>query len=415
MQLDEFQLPDPSDPDTDRRFHSLRLGSQGLAVYGQEQYVERLAKRIGAANGKVIALPFYENISLLAYHQERLNEAVRAVEKENNYLANFRDEHGNIDLSQARGKEAWEALRLCAVKWDEKRRTGLFFSCPMAQPDTVETYNCLFFEILLAYCGRPNFDDCGLTDWLKGKEVKEAAHAFRDLCYRSHRREQRYFTEAIVAPGQRKLRMFKSETESCDDGPVVWRHWYNTLSQMMWDLSDQQRSQMRVVPLFGDVTVAGEWYLVVPAYSAAPELAWQIIQMVTAPDRELQRIYSGVGLPTRRSFYSHSSQPVPVSPVSPFFHLSRSKLRELVRDAFQRSQFPCYQQFSETISAHLQRILELPPDDWKIMHPQIDAIVENLGESIRYIRDSVQCRACRDKKQSVIVNGPGGASPQSIA
>lgn len=409
MQLDEFQLPDPSDPDTDQRFCALRLEAQGQAAYGPEQYLERLAKRIGTgSSGKLIALPFYENISLLAYHQGRLNAAVHAVT--NSHLARFRDKDGNIDLSQARGREAWEALRLCAVKWDtvggEKGEDRLFFSCPMAQQDTVETYSCLFFEMLHAYRGKPGKTDCRLADWLKGQEVKDAAYAFRDLCYRSHRHEQQFFRTGAGAPGERRLRTFNTSSDSSDSGPVVWRHWYNTLSQMMWDLPDEQRSQMRVLPIFDDVTTAGEWYLVVPAYSAAPELAWQIIQMVTAPDRELQRIYRGVGLPTRQSYYSQSAQPLPVSPVSPFFHISRTKLGKLVNTAFQRSQFPCYQQFSETISAHLQRILELPPQHWDVMHAQIDMIVDHLGESIDYIQKSVLCRVCRERSPSQIVKGP---------
>lgn len=409
MQLDEFQLPGLSDPDTDQRFCALLPGVQRQAAYGREQYLERLAKRIGAVDGgKLIALPFYENISLLAYHQGRLNAAVQAVK--DSHLARFRDKDGNIDLSQARGRDAWEALRRCAVQWDteggEKGEDRLFFSCPMAQQDTVETYNCLFFEMLHAYRGKPGKNDCRLADWLKGKEVKEAAYAFRDLCYRSHRHEQQFFLSGGGAPGERKLRTFKPPFDSSDGGPVVWRHWYNTLSQMMWDLPDEQRSQTRVLPLFDDVTTAGEWYLVVPAYSAAPELAWQIIQMVTAPDRELQRIYRGVGLPTRQSYYSQSSQPLPVSPVSPFFHISRTKLGELVNNAFQRSQFPCYQQFSETISAHLQRILELPPQRWDVMHAQIDTIVDHMGESIVYIQDSVLCRTCRERNSGQIVKGP---------
>jgi KaiC/GvpD/RAD55 family RecA-like ATPase len=403
MQLDEFQLPDPGDAESDKRFCPLRPTSQAQAAYGRAQYLGRLAKRIGALDdGKLIALPFYENISLLAYNQGRLNTAVQAAN--NSYLARFRDENGDINLSRARGRDAWEALRICAVKWDteaiEKGEERLFFSCPMAQPDTVETYNCLFFEMLHAYRGKPEGSNCRLADWLKGKAVKEAAYAFRDLCYRSHRHETEFFKSCKAAPGQRKLRTFDTPADSGQNGPVVWRHWYNTLSQMMWDLNDEERSQTRVLPLFDDVTTAGEWYLVVPAYSAAPELAWQIIQMVTAPDRELQRIYRGVGLPTRRSYYSQSSQPLPVSPVSPFFHISRTKLGELVNNAFQRSQFPCYQQFAETVSAHLQRILELPPQDWQVMHDQIDTVVDHLGESIRYIQESALCRACRERNAS---------------
>lgn len=411
MQLDEFQLPSALDPDRDEQFFAFTPGqdTSNEDAYAPDQYLERLAKRIRGVAGEVIALPFYENISLLAHHGKRLQKAAEAGIPED--LAktikaeDIRDKEGNIDLSRVKPDyQAWELLRYWAVKWDEQGENRIFFSCPLAQKDTVETYNCLFFEMLQSYSGPPPASECKLAEWLKDEKAKKAAHAFRDLCYRSHRYEQGFFRSppgglrnGRKAADPRTLRTFEASSDFYETGPVVWRHWYNTLSQMMWDLCDEERSQIRVHPLFGDVTTAGEWYLVVPAYSAAPELARQIIHMITAPDRELQRIYRGVGLPTRKSYYSQSEQLIPVSPVSPFFHLQRTKLQELVNRAFQRSMFPCYRQFSETISAHLQRILELPPQPWEPMHQQINLIVDHLSESIQYIQQTAVCRVCKSK------------------
>jgi len=77
--------------------------------------------------------------------------------------------------------------------------------------------------------------------------------------------------------------------------------------------------------------------------------------------------------------------------VSPFFHIPRTKLDQLVNGAFQRSQFPCYQQFSEVISAHLHRILDLPPSKPDDLRKQIDSTVESLRDSINYIQDTTIC------------------------
>jgi ABC-type glycerol-3-phosphate transport system substrate-binding protein len=151
------------------------------------------------------------------------------------------------------------------------------------------------------------------------------------------------------------------------------------------------------MPLPDKITSAGEWYLAVPAYSAAPELAWQLIQMITSPDRELLRIYNGVGLPTRESYYRHTAPANPASLISPFFNISRTLLRDLVDGAFQRSTFPCYQKMTETISAHLQRILDLPapadPDNEALLI-QVNAVFDHLLESIEYIRESTPCVSC---------------------
>jgi KaiC/GvpD/RAD55 family RecA-like ATPase len=400
MQLDEFQLPQPTSPDIEKRFVTFESESAGAS---QNDYLDRLSRRIRIPGTRTLfAVPFYENISLMAFHTGRLREAVKA--KDAKVLDRAIGPSGLAssgqrlqDLFNLQGEQAWEWLRKRAVEWEKKSDNHVFFSCPLAQRETIETYNCLFFEMLQAYKPIPEASDCKLSTWLSGHQVKKAAQAFRDLCYRSHRREQQFFETSHPESGKRKLRTF-TQGESGEQGPVVWRHWYNTLSQMMWDLPDKERSAIVVQPLFDNKTTAGEWYLVVPAYSAAPELAWQIIRMVTAPDRELQRIYRGVGLPTRQSYYREPARKAAPGQMSPFFHVDRSTLRELVSQAFQRSQFPCYQEFSETISAHLQRILELPPQSLSAIEEQINDIVDNLVESIQYIQESVVCRSCRARK-----------------
>ena len=138
------------------------------------------------------------------------------------------------------------------------------------------------------------------------------------------------------------------------------RHWYSTLCQMMRDMAPQDRSAIEVDALFGKVTTAGEWYLAIPSYSAAPEVGLELIRMLTTPDRELQRLYRGIGLPTHASFYDHrDTGGKPLSPEtvgSDFLRIRLDLARELVTTAFRRSQFACYQRFSPTVSAHLQRI-----------------------------------------------------------
>jgi len=388
MQLDEFQLPNPSDSEVGERLFLFRPEEAGEWRHDVGQLLDRLGKRILAEDGvSYMAVPFYQNISVLARHKQRLEGAEKLLGAD------------GPELDKLDGAAAWERLRDIAVKWELQGEEYQFFSCPFAQPQTVETYNCLFFEILRTYLPELPKSDCQLVKWLMTPEAKQAAGIFRDLCYRSHRHELRYFEKAKPGPKGRKLRMFTAQFDSCEKGPVVWRHWYNTLSQMMWDLPAEERSAISVHPLPNQVTSAGEWYLIVPAYSAAPDLAWQIIQLITSPERELQRIYHGVGLPTRVSYYLHPSTPTPASLVSPFFHISRDTLRDLVNGAFQRSEFPCYQRMTETISAHLQKILDLPPQTQTILHDQVNSVMDHLSESMEYIRDSTVCRTC----------GPGAA------
>ena len=377
MQVDEFQLPAPDDEAAARSFLEMECGDKGLGFTPEEidEYIDRLKNRVLRKDRRGhIAVPFYENVSLLAWHTGHLGE----------------------DRPPADAKEAWKWLQQRTHEWHSRGGDYLFFSCPLAQPHTMETYNCLYFEILRAFQPDPPAEDCKLVRWITSQDAKTAAGIFCDLCARSHAHELRYFERARSESNQQPLRMFDAKTDCGPKGPVVWRHWYNTLSQMMWDLPHTERAHIEVQPIFGKITTAGEWYLAIPAYSAAPEVAWQIIKMITAPDRELQRIYRGVGLPTRSSFYKPGSEKEESS-LSPFFHLSRSTLRDLVNGAFQRSSFPCYQVLSETISAHLVKLLELPvppggtSSDIKGM---IDRTIDHLGDSIRYIQSSRRCTSC---------------------
>lgn len=392
MQLDEFQLPMGSDPDVEQKLFVYRPDQPDDFATDPGKLLTRLGRRIVTRDGTgLIAVPFYENISVLARHDQRMNEAAAKLGLT---VPEF------DALSSSSPDQAWLRLVEMGRKWEEQGKDYWFFSCPFSQPETVETYNCLFFEILLAFV-QPNNSECGLATWLAAPEAKMAANIFRSLCCASHAHEREYFRSLKPSNNSHKkshkLRLFTSEFDSNKNGPVVWRHWYNTLSEMMWDLEPVERSAISVHPLPGCKTSAGEWYLSVPAYSAAPELAWEIIHMITSPERELQRIYHGVGLPTRESYYRHTAPLNPASLISPFFHVSRSLLKTLVEDAFQRSQFPCYQRMTETISAHLQQILELPAPDQhssKALEAQVNSVIDHLLESIDYIRESTVCSHC---------------------
>jgi ABC-type glycerol-3-phosphate transport system substrate-binding protein len=143
---------------------------------------------------------------------------------------------------------------------------------------------------------------------------------------------------------------------------IISRHWYNTLNQMMADLGSEKRASYSItmLPGFGAgqsyMTTAGEWYLAVPAYSAAPEVAMDVIEYLTTPDNEMQRLHLGVSLPTRADYYSPDA-PRMATDFSPFFEMPRDALSNLVEGVFRRSDFPKYQAFAETLSSHLQRLL----------------------------------------------------------
>jgi hypothetical protein len=394
LQLDEYQLPSVGDLEIHKRFYVFE-NDDADQTYEMGQFVDRLGKRVKTEDGRgYMAMPFYQNISVLASHKERLKAALTLLKG----TAIELEDYGN-PLND------WKQLQQLAREWERRGDDYIFFSCPLAHPETVETYNCVFFEILLTFAEPKKSSQekiCPMREWLALPEAQTAAMIFRDLFYRSYQRERIYFEEHRRDAKGRTERVFTEAFDSNERGPVLWRHWYNTLSEMMWDLRAEERSRISVGPLPGGKSSAGEWYLAVPAYSAAPEFAWKLIQMIASPDRELQRIYHGVGLPTRASYYRTPSPGVTTSLVSPFFHISRNVLGDLVQNAFQRSTFPCYQKMTETISAHLQRLLELPamPDnDRGGLEKRVESVMHHLLESMDYIRESMHCSKCQNHLQ----------------
>ncbi len=318
------------------------------------------------------------------------------------------------DSTDVRG---WHQLRKVCLEWQKgHKEPGVFFSCPVAHPESIETYNCLLFEILLCLHPLPEAD-CVLGSWLQSESAKEAAHIFRDLCYRSYRHTYRESLRRERANRKGKEHGWTAEDDQPqtdsevrlhESGPYVWRHWYNTLNQYMTKLTPEDRTRLSIQPLYGRVTTAGEWYLAMPAYSAAPEVGWNLIQMLTTADRELQRVYLGVGLPTRKAFYGlkDASGGLPimerrsgVATISPFFDLKLPVLQHLVTHAFRRSAFPCYQQFTESISAHLKRILELPEpqgEDRDTLYDQVNHVIDDLAANVRFVQSNQSCDRCHN-------------------
>jgi KaiC/GvpD/RAD55 family RecA-like ATPase len=350
LQLDEFQISRgtfATAPPYLTTFERAKGGDLLDNVYGG------FADRVCCDSGKkFFAVPFYGNISFLAFQHDAYKRC-------------------GVRLPGGKLPGSWaELARLCDL-WEGTRQArkneSLFFSCPVYE-DSVETYNCLYFEILYSLVPDQFRKSSDLVELLSLPAAVEAASLFRRLCRRSHA-----FGYGSKTPDARR------------QPAVFWRHWYNTLNQELSDMEPSERAGVRVQPLFGNVTTAGEWYLAIPSHSACPEIGLHIIERLTTPDREMLRLRLGVGLPTRADFYeegqSGGNDDDGVK-VSPYFGFGRSELATLVRNAIRRSSFSLYQRCSRTFSSHLQWILEVPEPKPKRRHQDV-AVYEELARTIK--------------------------------
>jgi hypothetical protein len=199
---------------------------------------------------------------------------------------------------------------------------------------------------------------------------------------------------------------------------MVYRHWYTTLNEMMRELSKtedgrQKARLLKFARLPGGVSMSGEWYLAIPAHSAAPDAGLDLIKLITSRDAELNRVRLGVGLPTRRSFYERAPADGPRRvDVSPYFVLDAQVVKEMVERAFHRSDFSCYHQVSQMLAYYLKKVIEIEPPDSsaqtyeqelegpkRIVREVLDSFVRELdyaqASSLPSERSNPSCQRCR--------------------
>ena len=371
FQVDEYQLPNAMrNPELLHRFDA--AASERIL----KDRLPELVSRVRSENGDTYAVPFYQNLSFIAYHKPRFEAAFpgrplpQSWEDLAGYCQEWERQNPLTDeqLRRAASQPPREGDGNCREVPPEDR-PPVFFSCPVYE-ESVETYNCMFMELLYTVAPPEETQTCDLSEWLKRDEAKSSAILFRKLCRRSH------------------LLSYRS---GWPPNSIYWRHWYNTLNQELSEMPAEERSAISVLPLYGGVTTAGEWYLTIPAHSASPDVGLTLIENLTTPEREMQRLQIGVGLPTRESYYlSNGGEEGPQ--VSPYFHFSRAGLRQILNSAIRRSRFPCYERFSGAISAHLLWILEIPEND--NVEAEIGHTMDSLVSNLQFLRQGMACRGC---------------------
>ena len=364
-QVDEFQLPLIRD---NERMASLHVFKDREWRKDWEGLFERLKKRCKTPKGSFFAVPLFENVSLLANRREYVDCDGRQIA---------------TDVS------SWDALADQCDEWNRGDRDpkSMFFDFAGT---TDENYNCLFLEILLTL-SRPILAHgaCSLIAWLMSDDAVKACILYRRLCRRAHLVKSR----SPIADGTRG----KTEDRSVhlSDNAIVWRLWYSSANQLLAGMAPNDREGIQIGSLPGEVTIAGEWYLAMPAYSSSHEIGLQIIETLTDRQAELARLRRGVGLPTRSEFYEQmASDEIEPTPVSPYFSMKIALLSRLINSAFVRSSFHCYSEISSILAAHLKMVIEIPEMSSDAIEFKTRVIIKNLAGLLRFARPSFDCRLC---------------------
>ena len=341
-QVDEYQLPRLLGQRGDRRLLRSFPASRWGWPADNKARVE-----VPHSEGDFAAVPFYNNVSMLAlHHDNRLADASRSSWED---IASASWHHANSAKSQ------------------EKR--GPYFGCPL---ETDEDYNCFFLELLLG-TGIPRSALVSSFDRIAPDDLVHALALFQVLCH----------YQCAIRPEDRATHC-----------PRVARHWYTSFFDFSSRLPAEERQNFKLSALptpkgEPNVAVAGEWYLAIPVFSAAPLLGLEIIRALTTRDEELHRMREGVGLPVSPDFYAPGGGLRSEG-------LARIDARELqlvhslLRQAFRRSDMNQYATLSPILASHLRLVASMkpangPPERWKLENLEpLRVVQESLTKSLEF-------------------------------
>ncbi len=430
IQIDEYQLTIHSSY-TEKKYLPLFQFSGNYWQWddmGSHLLKKRFFKR-EQNTGKILqfqAVPFFENISLLAYRKNEYQEPPKDWEQLVKDCEKWEENHP-VDLNRKNTKTAKTNLQGHTItdKFD------LFFDFVKTTP---ENFNCLFFEILLSL--KPLIDQeteiersnnnnrmCALKNWFQTKEAEKAGRFYRRLCRRAYLFDKNR-DRVLQPPAKDDLK----KPITVNPNAKVWRHWYTTLNQMLSEFEIGEREGIGISSLPGEISIAGEWYLGVPEYSAAPDVALEMIKLMVSRSAEFNRVRMGIGLPTRSSFYSDDNNDSNLShksDISPYFSLDSYMVGKLIKNAFRRSVMGCYPYISNILAFHLIKIIEIPEPDVKekmeneekyrlrdeIIEGEVRRILDELIERIEFVQgkniygerylthDEKVCELCKKKQQ----------------
>lgn len=380
LQLDEFQMPILiNDQNKTRRkdIAPLRFSATdevSVLALGDE-LSGNLRERVGfpdinnshaASNRsdlKIFALPYFQNIGVLIINS--LNVVGANLHKT---LCSWRE--------IAEACEEWEAAEFAKNDSGSCRNLFFDFAC-----DKNETYICLLLEMALGNDIPKPSSGSSLSSWMEDNkgDFVNVLRQYALLTHRSHR----------LHPGKSDYRseQILIENNGSDDEtssmPVVWRQWFTTATELFSSLRPEIWSSLHVQLLPKGACVAGEWYLAIPSYSAAPEFGAKIVRHLISADEEFERLRLGVGLPVRKSFFDPARIGADTLRCR-FFGLPAVATGEALRNAIRRSEIPNYASVSSILSFHLKRMIEVK-DIWHTermsdVEDALEALIRNLRE-----------------------------------
>jgi multiple sugar transport system substrate-binding protein len=295
-------------------------------------------------DGKLYAIPWYVGVGLLYWRTDLIDHAPRSMDE----LV----EQAERAMGEPDGPHY-------GIVWQGARYEGLITS---------------FVEYLGAFGGEIMNE--------QGEVVVDSPRAIRALTFM---RDE--IARSRVAPSD-VLTWHEEETRFAfqNGNAVFMRNWpyaYSLLSD-----SSQSRvvgrfavSTMPAAPGGHPTTALGGAELAINSYSEHPDLAWKLVEYLSAPEQMLERARAAGDFPTRRALYDDprlaSALDVPLD-----------QAREAIESAVPRPVTPIYTELSGLLQIQLHRALTgqlQPADALRAAALQMNAVIRESGLAQREV------------------------------
>lgn len=295
-------------------------------------------------DGKLYAIPWYVGVGLLYWRTDLLDHAPRSLDEL---------------VSQAeRGMRAPNGPPYGFV-WQGARYEGLITT---------------FVEYLGAF-GAEIMND-------SGEVVVDSPRAIRALTFM---RDQ--ITRYHIAPPE-VLTWHEEETRFAfqNGNAVFMRNWPYAYSLLADSSQSRVAGHFAVAPMPAaeggrPTTALGGAELAINAYSEHPEIAWELIEYLTAPAQQLERAAATGDYPTRRALYDDPR-------LAKALTVPLDQVRAAIESAVPRPVTPIYTQLSGLLQVQLHRALtgqSSPADALHDAARQMNAVIRESGLADREV------------------------------
>ncbi|MBN2441481.1 MAG: hypothetical protein JXJ04_09040 [Spirochaetales bacterium] len=359
--IDEFWKIEEKKESTKQTEKTHLINLMDQEDFNTADYIETLPKK--NKNVSILGWPYYSNVLLLAYRKEMEEK---------------------INLSEKR-LESWESLAALVKKFTPLEKGNTPINSPFDYIDfSNETKSCLFIDIINSnrefarqFGEAKNKEDPYEEENKIGKKIYE--HLKEQLTENDKHilNELHAVQNIFISKYQDKI---FNETIELRPDAAFYLCWYSQLRLFIKN-HPELAENIRVCALPGG-SIRGDWSLGIVKGSVSLNLGLKVIRQLCSETEDYNRFARGIGLPTRKSFYSEEGI-IPEYFAWPRSIVKLNDIYKIYKQAIRRSSIPYYEKIRQPLSIVFGQLI--PPKAMDAdQSKRIKEIISRLPEQFKH-------------------------------